>query len=430
MAAISDVVCPFCGSLCDDIEVIVEGNGIKDVKRACKLGKSKIMGHERIKSPLIRENGKLKEISYEEAIERAAKILYQSKRPLMYGWSSTVCEAHKKGIELAEEIGAVIDNTASVCHGPTVIAIQGVGSPGCTLGEIKNRADLVIFWGCNPVEAHPRHRARYSHTVKGFFVKGGKKDRKILVFDVRKTKTAGLADDFIQLEPNSDYAVFSALRTILAGNADVIPNKVGGVPKEKLIEIVETMKNAKFGVIFGGMGLTHSRGRYKNLECVISLVDELNMHTKFTLIPMRGHYNVAGFNHVCAWETGYPFAVDFSRGYPWYNPGETAANDLLRRKECDSMLVIAADPAAHFPRKSVEHMSGIPVIQMDPFPNPTTEFADIVIPTAISGIESEGTAYRMDGVPLRVKKLVDSEYPTDEEVLGRMLEEIRKMRGG
>ena len=25
-----------------------------------------------------------------------------------------------------------------------------------TLGEIKNRADLVIFWGCHPAASHPR----------------------------------------------------------------------------------------------------------------------------------------------------------------------------------------------------------------------------------------------------------------------------------
>ena len=29
-------------------------------------------------------------------------------------------------------------------------------------------------------------------------------------------------------------------------------------------------------------------------------------------------------------------AVDFSRGYAYYNPGETAANDVLRRGEVDA----------------------------------------------------------------------------------------------
>ncbi len=425
---ITDVVCPFCGSLCDDLEVETDGTKIVKVKKACKLGKSKIMGHERIESPLIREDGKLREATYEEAIERASQILSNSKRPLSYGWASTVCEAIEKGVHLLEEIGGVMDSTASVCHGPTVLAVQGVGAPGCTLGEVKNRADLVIFWGSNPVHAHPRHQARYSYNAKGFF-SGGKEDRTLMVFDVRKTKTADKADEYVQIEPGSDYKIFSAMRTILSGNEDVVPSEVGGISKEKLIEIVDRMKKAKFGVIFGGLGLTQSRCRYKNLENVISLVDEINEHAKFTLIPMRGHYNIAGFGQVCAWETGYPFAVDFSRGYVWYNPGETTAVDVLNRKECDSFLVVAADPASNFPKGSVEHMKDIPVIQVDPYHNPTTEFADVVIPAAVAGVEAEGTAYRMDGIPLRVRKLVDVKYPSDEEIFDKMLTKVKELKG-
>ena len=425
---VTDVICPLCGSLCDDIEVIVEAGRITNVKKACPLGKSKIMGHGRIRAPMVREGGELREVSYDVAIERSAEILSDAKRPLLYGWSSLICEAQRKGVELAEEIGALIDNTASVCHGPTVIGVQGKGSPGCTLGEVKNRADLVVFWGCNPAEAHPRHRARYSHAVKGFFRPGGKKDRKVYVVDVRETKTARVADEFIRVEPGYDYMVFSALRTILAGHEDVVPDTVGGVEKSKLIEMVDAMKSCEFGIIFGGMGLTHSRGRYKNLENVISLVDELNAHTKFTLMPMRGHYNVTGSGHTFAWLTGYPFAVDFSRGYAWYNPGETAANDVLLRGEVDAMMAIAADPGAHFPGESLRHMAKIPLIQIDPYPNPTTELADVVIPSAISGVEVAGTAYRMDGVPIRTRKIVDTDYLSDEEILERILTRVRELR--
>ena len=34
----------------------------------------------------------------------------------------------------------------------------------CTLGEVKNRADLLIYWGGNPAECHPRHFTRYTLT--------------------------------------------------------------------------------------------------------------------------------------------------------------------------------------------------------------------------------------------------------------------------
>jgi len=76
MTVVTDVVCPLCGSVCDDIEVEVEANKItKVIKGACAVGKSKILGHERIKSPMIRVNGVLKECSYDEAIKKAAELL-------------------------------------------------------------------------------------------------------------------------------------------------------------------------------------------------------------------------------------------------------------------------------------------------------------------------------------------------------------------
>jgi len=62
------------------------------------------------------KKGEFKEVSYDEAIEAAAQMLAASKRPLLYGWASALCEVHKKGILLAEELGAIIDNTATVCH--------------------------------------------------------------------------------------------------------------------------------------------------------------------------------------------------------------------------------------------------------------------------------------------------------------------------
>ena len=41
------------------------------------------------------------------------------------------------------------------------MALQQVGESTCTLGEVRNRADLVIVWGSDPVVTHPRHLERY-----------------------------------------------------------------------------------------------------------------------------------------------------------------------------------------------------------------------------------------------------------------------------
>ncbi|MHC1631878.1 MAG: formylmethanofuran dehydrogenase subunit B [Methanotrichaceae archaeon] len=425
---IEDVLCPFCGCLCDDIKVEVEDNKIVRVRRACRLGASKIKGHDRMENPMIRVDGELVETTYQKAYDKAAQILLDAKRPLLYGWCSTVCETHEKGIFLAEEVGGVIDSTATVCHGPTIIGIEEKGLAGATLGQVKNRADLIIFWGSNPVEANPRHTQRYSSNARGMFTEEGRKGRKVIVVDVRKTRTTKNADKFLQIKPGTDYEIISAIRMIVNGKADILPETVAGISKSDLEETAEMMKSARFGAFFFGLGLTHSRGRYKNIDNALSLVRDLNTHTKFVIMAMRGHYNVTGFGQVCAWETGYPMSVDFSRGAPYFNPGETSACDLLGRKEADAVLAIAADPASNFPRKVVERMADVPVIQIDPFENPTTLLADVVIPSAVAGVEAEGTAYRMDGIALRMKKLVDSPYPSDEMIVESITESVRRLR--
>lgn len=432
MQVIKDAVCSLCGCLCDDITVTVKENKIVTIENACILGHSKFVGifeHDRIEKPMIRKDGELVPVSYEEAIEAAAKILVNSRRTLFYGWCSTSCEAISGAIQLAEENGSVIDSTANVCHGPSALAAQEKGSPSASLGEIKNRADVIVFWGCNPIHAHPRHMSRYSIS-KGFFTKKGRDDRTMVVIDVRKTDTAKIADEYVEIDQGSDLLLVTALRSVINRHEDVIPETVAGIPKARVLEIAEILKNAKFVCIFFGMGVTQSRSKYKNGDAVSSLISDLNQHTKAVMIGMRGHYNVTGFGQVATWETGFPMAIDFSKGYPYYNPGETGANDLLIREEADAAIISAADPGAHFPQKAVRHLARIPLIQIDPYANPTTELADVVIPSAIVGIEAEGTAYRMDAVSLRMKKLIDTKFKTDEEIVKDLTIKVRELKRG
>ena len=79
---------------------------------------------------------------------------------------------------------------------------------------------------------------------------------------------------------------------------EILYDEVAGVPKEEIYEAVDVLKNAQFGILFFGMGITHSRGKHRNIDTAIMMVEDLNAFAKFTLIPMRGHYNVTGFNQV------------------------------------------------------------------------------------------------------------------------------------
>lgn len=412
------VVCPFCGCLCDDLEVEVQDGKITSTKNACPIGRSKFLSHEEDRAkPMVRG----KEVGLEEAIEEAARILKEADFPLIYGLSSTEVDAQRQAVRLAELIGASLDNTASTCHGPTVLAAQECGVVKCTLGEVKNRADLVVFWGCNPAEAHIRHPVRYSLTPMGMYRKG-KKERFAVHVDVRETRTSKMVNQFIKVESGRDYELLSALRAAVRGYE---VKEAAGVPGEVIKELAERMKSCKFGIIFFGMGLTMSKGKNLNIDAALSLVRDLNDHTKFLIMPMRGHFNVCGANEVLTWLTGYPFSLNFSRGYPVYNPGEFSAVDLLYRGECDAALILASDPAAHFSFPAVRHLASIPTVVIDPKVNLTSKLAEVVIPSAAVGVECDGTAYRMDGIPIRLRKIIDSPYPPDREILERIIERVK-----
>ncbi len=105
------VLCPFCGTACDDIEIRVEDGKIKTVKNACALGKATYMHYqEDMATPRIHGQP----ATMEQCIDAAAEILAAAKYPLIYGLDSTELSAQRKAIELAELIGANIDHTSSV----------------------------------------------------------------------------------------------------------------------------------------------------------------------------------------------------------------------------------------------------------------------------------------------------------------------------
>ena len=415
-----NVVCSFCGCLCDDIVVEVDDGRIARVRKVCANGRGLFTHYDPASSrPTI--DGR--EVAWEEAVAEAAQILDGADSPLIYGLSSTATEAQRKAVALADKLGAMIDTTSSVCHGPTGLAMQAVGEPTCTLGEVRNRADLLVFWGCNPAVSHIRHFARYSVTPKGMLTPKGRRDRTVVVVDVRPTASTRAADLFLQVRPGADFEVLATLRALVQG-AEIEAESVGGLPTAQLQDLVERMKTCRFGVAFMGMGLTQSRGRDLNVSELFTLVAELNQYTRFSVIPMRGHGNVAGADQVLTWQSGYPFAVSFARGYPRYGPGEFSTVDVLARGEADAALILASDSVAHFPSAAARQLERIPTIVLDPMPTLTAQVARVVFPTACYGVDAAGTAYRMDGVPIRLRPVLPPARPTDVDVLEWIMEAV------
>jgi formylmethanofuran dehydrogenase subunit B len=256
---------------------------------------------------------------------------------------------------------------------------------------------------------------------KGMFVPNGRKGRTMVLVDIRRTPTARVADIFLQIRPSKDFEVITALRAMVKGRSIAKESlKATGLSLEQLQDLVDRMKRAHFGAIFFGMGLTMTRGKHMNSSAIMMLGIEMNQFTRFVAMPMRGHGNVSGAAAVSTWMTGYPFGVDFSCGYPRYNPGEFTAIDLLCRGDVDAVMVLGADPGATMPGPAIAHMSRVPTIVLDPKVTHTSRLARVHITTATTGISAPGTIYRMDDIPLQVRPALKSPYPTDEEVMKRI----------
>jgi formylmethanofuran dehydrogenase subunit B len=425
---VQDATCTFCGCVCDDIDLSVQGEEIVEAKRACVLGKSWFFNHHVEKRPSCLVAGQ--PASVQDGIERAAQILAGAKYPIIYGLSDTTCEAQRVAVGIADWIGGTVDTTTSVCHGPSGIAFQGVGEVTCSLGEVANRGDMIIFWGSNPAESHPRHFTKYSLMPKGMFVPNGRKDRTCVLVDVRKTKSAKAADIFLQIKPRKDFEALWTLRALAKGlalDADEVEAETG-VPLAAWQDVMERMKRARFGVMLFGMGLTMTRGKHLNSEALLALVRDMNAYTRFVAKPMRGHGNVTGADNVVSWRTGYPFGVNLSRGYPRFNPGEYTTADVLARGEADAAMIIASDPMSNFSQAARTRLAAIPYIALDPKETPTTRGAAVAFTTATYGINTAGTVYRMDDVPIPLRPAFASPHPSDFDVLAGIERRVRELK--
>lgn len=301
------------------------------------------------------------------------------------------------------------------------------GKVSCTLGEVKNRADFILYWGGNPAECHPRHFTRYTLTQKGKFLPRGRKDRTMVLVDIRETPSAKAADIFLQVRPGKDFEVLTILRALVKSqrvNAEAVAET--GLTLEQLQDLVDRMKKAKFGVLFFGMGLSMTRGKHMNSAAALTLAAELNAFTKFVAMPMRGHGNVTGADVVLRYTTAYPFGINLGRGYPRFNPGEYSTIDLLVRGDNDATLVLGADPGATMPKPAIEHLKRTPTIVLDPKVTHTSKLARVHITTAATGISAPGTVYRMDEIPLPLRPALNSPYPTDEDVVKRIIAAVQR----
>jgi formylmethanofuran dehydrogenase subunit B len=353
------VTCGGCGLTCDDIELA----GRRPI-RTCPLGDAWFAQRLSVPPPLASVDGA--EVALDAALDAAAAILREARWPLVYGLGRSTCEAQRAAVALAEAIGGRIETA-----GGSSAAFQARGASTATLGDVRDRAEIVVIWRADPVTTHPRLLERLRLPAEG---------RELVVVDARRTATAEAADTFVQIEDEVE-----ALVRLRAGEDELAP-RLRGADNVAILH--------------------HVDGHVAAVE-LHALVRELCDDTHAVSLTLRRDANAAGAEDVLAWQTGYPSPVSFARGHPRADPGALA--------DADAALVVGADPLAHLPE--AEHLRAIPLITVDPVATTTAGAARVAFATAAAGVHRAGVVHRLDGVPVPLRAPVPSERPGDDEVL-------------
>ena len=407
----SRICCTGCGCLCDDIEIQTENNSIKRIENACLKGSSLIYASqdERQRVPCLVEGAA---VSLEEALSRTAQLLSKARSPLIFGLDNSTLEAQGVGIELAKRLKCVIDDNSSFCHGTLVRSILTGTLPACSLSEVDD-ADLLLYWGANPHHSHPRHLSKFSfYAHEKYHPVAPRPQITLASIDVRDSDTASVCHPFFNLLPKGDKDFIAA----------AIEGMKGSPIREDAGKFLQLLRRSKFCIIFAGLGLTYSLD--DDFSLFIEMVTQLSQWLRIAVIPMVGHSNMRGFNQSLYQATGQVNKVSFADGIS--HGQQFSFLEQVKNQSTDCLLIIGANPFSNLPHSVVKDLMSIPLITLDPFYTATSRASQIVLGTAYSGLETGGTALRMDGTKVSLIREKDSHKPSDEQILERLLERVGK----
>jgi formylmethanofuran dehydrogenase subunit B len=381
--------CAGCGCGCDDIEVVAAAGGLERVTGTCPVGDAWFAERTADAPSVARVDGR--DADFADAVEAAAAILGEARLPLVCGLGQTDCESQRAAVALAERIGAVIDPAGPGDDGSFGAAAQAIGLSTATLGDLRDRAELVVVWRADPVASHPRLLPRLRLDRDG-----RAEDRTLVVIDSGRTPTADEADEFIELQPEFDLEALWAMRALVR-DVPLDGDLAARLPLDALDNAVGRLRAIGYGAVL------HGPAGYVNALALLALVRDLARITHVVELGLRHDGNARGAEDVLAWQTGYPAAVSFARGHPRARHGEFSAAGLLERGETDAALVVGFDALRHLPPRAADRLRRIPTVVVDPRATETAAAARVAFATAAGGVQREGTAHRMDGVPVTLR---------------------------
>ncbi len=412
-----------------------------EVRPACRIGAAHILSRQQI-DPMVNHEV----VSIDDAIGRAATMLADAERPLFLGFGNSVTETQETGVRLAEKIGAGIDTCSP--HASLIDDIVHSRVKTCTLLEVRDMADVILFWGADPMNTHPRLLSGYAYYPRGKNRQHGwEEDRTAITIDVRRSHTASICKGVHELVLGHEAEFVDALMLALRNK---VPKTV--YDRKQVLKLAGTLKKAEFGVIFAGPGLVES----VPCDAIIRLMAVLNEFSDFRILPLHSPYNLRSIAAVktaatvTTTTTNTNTTADVTTGTTTNITTNTtmdtaAAREhqgvgtstskltLDRLREADCLLCVGFDLVSSLPQACDIDAS---TIVIDPNETLTAGCADVVIPCAAGGVDMAGTAVRLDGVEIDLPCIMGTGQAgadmwagaparmSDASILNRLLEAV------
>ncbi|MBV9801186.1 MAG: hypothetical protein JO039_24295 [Solirubrobacterales bacterium] len=414
MTDLASVTCAGCGLLCDDVIVDSSGAAVR-LRPECSLGAEWFSQRVRRSAGAPAASIRGQPADVEAALSRAADLLRGARRPLVHGFDWATVEDARAAVALADRLGALIVPGGASGPWPGSPAVPLRGASSATLGEIRDRSRLVVIWREDPVSTHPRLLDRLGFGVGATPRVGADAtarlgaERRLVVVDDRDTSTAERAELQLRWPRERDLEALTALharhRKLALRPSDLAAQLDG------LLELINVVPHAAF--VYGA-GLVSGRGGQRRALALHELVRALCHDRHVVTLELPPATGTRSVQDVLAWQTGYPQSVDLLSGHPEL---VTATRPLETGEGVDVSLRVEG-AFTKLPDGATEiALSSLPGGSAGTEP-------EVSIRTAAPGVEANGTAHRLDGVPLALQAPLRGAGPTAAALLTRLLAEI------
>ncbi|MDR6385723.1 formylmethanofuran dehydrogenase [Paraburkholderia caribensis] len=407
-----DWTCPFCPLLCDDIEAhLSRAQTLAAPHTQCARLADALARHDagdNVCSPGI--DGA--PVSLDIALDAAAAVLAQARRPLFGGCATDIAGARAL-YALAAGCGAALDSLHGDALSAATLALQDRGAFFTTLSEVRSRADLLVVFSCEPAARHPRFYERIAS--------GTSMQRDIRFVCCATDPAASQATDTRSTSLLADASAHDvlALWSALAEGRQAESLDDGAGIASALASLMARIAQARYtAFVIEPAALPHPHAALL-IEALHRIVKAINRTSRAGVLTLGGADGVLSVNQTVAWLSGFPLRTRVSKpdrppGTPPldHDPYRYRTERLLAAREADALLWTASfDP--HPPPSTLDANTplivlGTPALgsALDPH---TRGAKTIFIPVATPGIDSDGHLFRVDTsvvVPLHAARHV------------------------